>query len=51
VADVESAILRDVLQKTGGNKMKAAKILKVDYKTLLRKIKQYNVQHYDRRNS
>lgn len=42
-ADLESHILRDVLQRTGGNKMKAAKMLRVDYKTLLRKIKQYAI--------
>ena len=42
-AALERDILRDVLQKTNGNKMKAAKMLQVDYKTLLRKIKQYGI--------
>ncbi|MDL2210641.1 sigma-54 dependent transcriptional regulator [Desulfovibrio sp. OttesenSCG-928-O18] len=42
-ASLENDILRDVLQRTGGNKMKAAKMLQVDYKTLLRKIKQYEI--------
>lgn len=40
---LESDILRDVLNRTGGNKVKAAKILQVDYKTLLRKIKLYRI--------
>lgn len=40
---VEREILLETLHKTGGNKMKAAKMLQVDYKTLLRKIKQYGL--------
>lgn len=40
---LERNILRDVLQKTGGNKMKAAKTLQVNYKTMLRKTKQYGL--------
>lgn len=43
VSGLEREILFDCLRKTGGNKMKAAKILQVDYKTLLRKIKQYSL--------
>lgn len=40
---LERDILEDTLRKTGGNKMRAAKMLQVDYKTLLRKIKQYEM--------
>jgi transcriptional regulator with PAS, ATPase and Fis domain len=42
-SNLERDILQDILRKTGGNKMRAAKILQVDYKTLLRKIKQYKI--------
>jgi DNA-binding NtrC family response regulator len=36
---IESAKIQDVLQRAGGNKSQAARILKVSYKTLLTKIK------------
>jgi len=41
---VESRLIKAVLAKMGGNKWKAAKELKVSYKTLLNKIKEYNIE-------
>jgi len=40
---VESRMIERVLRDTGGNKSKAAEILKVSYKTLLTKIKDYGL--------
>lgn len=40
----ESQKISDVLQKTKGNKSKAAEILQVSYKTLLNKIKDYGIK-------
>jgi len=42
-AAMEKEVIQRVLLKTGGNKSKAAKILKVDYKTLHYKIKNYGI--------
>jgi DNA-binding NtrC family response regulator len=39
--EVEKAIIQHVLQQTGGNKSRAAKLLKIGYKTLHRKLKAY----------
>lgn len=44
VRDVERKAIRRVLDITKGNKTKAAAILQIDYKTLLTKIKEYNIQ-------
>jgi len=41
---VESRRIRQVLKQTGGNKTKAAEILQVSYKTLLTKIKDYQLE-------
>ena len=41
---VESRLIRKVLKETGGNKTKAAEILQVSYKTLLTKIKEYEIE-------
>ncbi len=41
---VESRLIRKVLKDTGGNKTKAADILQVSYKTLLTKIKEYEIE-------
>lgn len=41
----ESRMIRKVLKETGGNKTKAAEILKVSYKTLLTKIKDYGIEN------
>jgi len=43
IQDIERKIIKDVMSITGGNKAKAAKILKVDYKTLFRKSKKYGI--------
>src|SRR5262245_53399934 len=43
VASVERAALIEVLQKTGGNKARAARILRIDYKTMHNKPKQYGL--------
>ena len=43
VRDVESRMIKKVLAQMGGNKWKAAKALQVSYKTLLNKIKEYNI--------
>src|SRR5438552_1738411 len=40
---VEARMIEKVLRETGGNKTKAAEILKVSYKTLLTKIKDYGL--------
>jgi len=39
----ESRLIKRVLEQVGGNKTKAAEILKVSYKTLLTKIKDYGI--------
>jgi len=41
---VETRMIIKVLRKTGGNKSRAAEILKVSYKTLLTKIKDYAIE-------
>jgi DNA-binding NtrC family response regulator len=42
-ADLERDILTNALRTTRGNKVQAARLLRIDYKTMLRKIKQYQV--------
>jgi DNA-binding NtrC family response regulator len=42
-ADVEREALTNALRKTGGNKAKAARLLSIDYKTILNKLKEYNI--------
>jgi DNA-binding NtrC family response regulator len=44
VREVESRMIKRVLRETGGNKSRAAEILKVSYKTLLTKIKEYDLE-------
>ena len=41
----ESKRIKKALEETGGNKSRAAEILKVSYKTLLTKIKDYNIEN------
>jgi DNA-binding NtrC family response regulator len=41
---VEARLIRDALKRTGGNKRKAAKELKVSYKTLFNKMKEYKIE-------
>jgi transcriptional regulator with PAS, ATPase and Fis domain len=40
---VEARLIRDTLKRTGGNKRKAAQELKVSYKTLFNKMKEYKI--------
>jgi DNA-binding NtrC family response regulator len=42
-ADVEREALATALRKTGGNKAKAARLLNIDYKTILNKLKEYGI--------
>ena len=41
--EVEKSLVEKVLSRTGGNKARAARILKVDYKTLHKKVKEYGL--------
>ncbi len=43
-ADLERKVLIETLRKTGGNKAKAARLLKIDYTTLHAKIKLYGIK-------
>jgi DNA-binding NtrC family response regulator len=43
--DAEKALLKTTLEQTGWNRVKAAKILGIDYKTLRRKIRRYNLMN------
>jgi two-component system nitrogen regulation response regulator GlnG len=43
VMQVERDILNRVLQETGGNKAQAARILRIDYKTIHKKAREYGV--------
>ncbi len=40
---VEREVISQVLRQTGGNKAKAARLLKIDYKTMHSKVKQYAI--------
>jgi two-component system response regulator HydG len=44
VAKVEKEVIQEVLRMTAGNKSQAARFLKIDYKTLYYKIKEYGIQ-------
>jgi DNA-binding NtrC family response regulator len=43
-AQTEKKIISEVLRETGGNKSEAARRLKVSYKTLLTKIKEWGLE-------
>jgi two-component system nitrogen regulation response regulator GlnG len=43
--EVERRLITQVLQRTGGNKSKAAKILRIDYATLHYKVKRYGLSY------
>lgn len=45
VRDAESKAIKQALVQTQGNKTQAAKLLKIDYKTLFTKIREYNISH------
>ncbi|MBF0517336.1 MAG: sigma-54-dependent Fis family transcriptional regulator [Nitrospirae bacterium] len=44
VREVEIRTIRNALDRTGGNKKKASELLRVDYKTLINKIKEYEIE-------
>src|SRR3990170_3500030 len=41
---IERSILAQALRRAGGNKAKAARMLKIDYKTIHTKMRQYGIQ-------
>src|SRR5499426_3372045 len=43
--EAERALLKKTLEQTGWNRVRAAKILGIDYKTLRRKIRRYNLRY------
>jgi DNA-binding NtrC family response regulator len=43
IKEAEMKAIKQALEQTKGNKLKAALILQIDYKTLLRKIKKYHI--------
>jgi two-component system nitrogen regulation response regulator GlnG len=49
VAEVERQVIAQVLERTGGNKSQAARILKIDYKTMHYKTKRYGLGRIDPR--
>lgn len=44
VENAEKKLITEVLKQTGGNKSQAAKILKIDYKTMHYKVKNYGIR-------
>lgn len=44
VSSIEKEILRRAMEYTGGNKAKAARLLRIDYKTMHTKLKQFGLQ-------
>jgi two-component system nitrogen regulation response regulator GlnG len=47
VEEVERKTILETLKRTGGNKSKAAKLLKIDYSTMHYKIKQYGIRLFN----
>ncbi len=45
LADLEKCAIKQALEFTSGNKTKAATLLRIDYSTLLRKLKNYNISN------
>jgi DNA-binding NtrC family response regulator len=45
--EVEKAVILDALQRTGGNKTAAARILKIGLRTLYRKLEEYGAEADD----
>jgi len=41
--EIERKVIAQALEKTGGNKSQAARMLQIDYKTILTKINEYNL--------
>lgn len=44
VIDIERQLIMNVLKRTGGNKSKAARQLKIDYTTMHLKVKEYCIK-------
>ena len=44
ITAIEREVLTETLKKTGGNKAKAARLLKIDYKTIHEKVKKLGIQ-------
>ena len=44
---IERTVLVETLQRAGGNKAKAARMLQIDYKTIHTKIRQYGIMKED----
>jgi len=44
ISDVEKQVISEVLKRTKGNKSKASRILKIDYKTMHCKVKDYRIR-------
>jgi DNA-binding NtrC family response regulator len=44
ISEIERQVLIDTLRKTGWNKARASRMLKVTYKTILKKIQEYNLE-------
>ena len=51
IAEAERQAIRLALQATGGNKSEAARLLRVDYKTLHLKMKRYGIDAREFRRS
>ena len=51
IAEAERQAIRLALQATGGNKSEAARLLRVDYKTLHVKMKRYGIEAREFRGS
>jgi len=47
VAEFEASLIREALEKTGGNQTKASKLLGLPLRTLLRKIDRYQLKRFD----
>lgn len=50
VQEVERSMIAEALRRTGGNKSKAARILKIDYTTMHYKVKQYGLRYLESSN-
>ncbi len=44
ISEIERQVLLDTLRKTGWNKARASRLLRVTYKTMLKKIQDYNLE-------
>ena len=49
VAEVERGMLIETLGRTGGNKAKASRLLGITYKTMLKKVAEYGLEHGNKR--